>query len=553
MMKKIGVLSLSILCLAFITSCEEDFSDIATNIVDNNKFLTNQVDLEIEIEEVGLESVRADNIGSVIAEYWLGVYNNPNYKKIESSFVTQIGLASNLITIDESPAADETEQNLKIDSTFILDKVILKLPYTATSIGVFENLSPKFKLDSILGDTLKPVTLKVYQNQTFLNILDPTNPSESNSYQSNYDYVEGDILSEDFAFTPSALDTMLVVTRHHANGSVFESQEKLVPATGPFLTIPLKFDKMKALFWDKFYDAEFSSSEEFNNYFRGVLVKAEGEDGSMVPLALTGAASLEFFYTITRQEIKEGEDVLSHKDTIPSKYTFPITGVKNSIYKMSAASGTTPANNFVLQGTAGTNTKIKIKGVNLESVKAKDPENPILKHENKDINQNGYLDLEELASIKDNTTDDLGLLVTDAKLNLYINTTVNPDKNILPQNLLLYTTDEESNSRHLTDIYREPDFYGGNLVLKEEEETPDFYSFRITDHVANIINGNVTDFDDLILKVYNLTDNPVSQGVLNTSVSTYNWNPRAVTLFNNDEQSHGTKRAVLRLTYSERK
>ncbi len=553
MMKKIGVLSLSILCLAFITSCEEDFSDIATNIVDNNKFLTNQVDLEIEIEAVGLESVRADNIGSVITEYWLGVYNNPNYKKIESSFVTQIGLASNLITKDVSPAVDETEQDQKIDSTFILDKVILKLPYTATSTGVFENLSPKFKLDSILGDTLKPVTLTVYQNQTFLNTLDPTDPSESNSYQSNHDYVEGAILSEDFAFTPSALDTMLVVTRHHANGSVFESEEKLSTATGPFLTIPLNFDKMRALFWDKFDDPEFSTSEEFNNYFRGVLVKAEGDDGSMVPLKLTGAASLEFFYTITRQEIKEGEDVLSHKDTIPSKYTFPITGVKNSIYKMSPASGSTPANNFVLQGTAGTNTNVKIKGVNIERVKEKDPENPILKHENKDVDQNGYLDLEELASIKDNTTDDLGLLVTDAKLNLYVNTTVNPDKNILPQNLLLYTTDEESNSRHLTDIYREPDFYGGNLVLKEEEETPDFYSFRITDHVANILNGNVTDFNDLVLKVYNLTDNPVSQGFLNTAVSTYNWNPRGVTLFNNDEQAHGAKRAVLRLTYSERK
>lgn len=553
MKKKIGVLSLSILCLAILISCEEDFSDIATNIVDNNKFITNQIDLEIEIEEVGLESVRADNIGAVITEYWLGVYNNPNYKKIESSFVTQIGLASNLITKDVSPAVDETEQDQKIDSTFILDKVILKLPYTATSTGVFENLSPKFRLDSILGDTLKPVSLKVFQNQTFLNTLDPSNPAESNSYQSNHAYVEGEVLSDDFAFTPSALDTMLVVERHHANGSTFESQEKLGTVTGPFLTIPLNFDKMKALFWDKFYDSEFSATEEFNNYFRGVIVKAEGEDGSMVPLALTGAASLEFFYTITRQEIKEGEDVLTHKDTIPSKYTFPITGVKNSIYKMSPASGNTPANNFVLQGTAGTNANVKIKGVNLDRVKTEDPENPILKHEDKDVDQNGYLDLEELASIKDSATDELGLLVNDAKLNLYVNTAVSPDKNILPQNLLLYTTDEENNSRHLTDIYREPDFYGGNLVLKEEEETPDFYSFRITDHLANIINGNVTDFNDLILKVFNLTDNPVSQGILDTSVSTYNWNPRGVTLFDNDEQSHGAKRAVLRLTYSERK
>ncbi|PQJ21700.1 hypothetical protein BSU00_06350 [Tenacibaculum sp. SG-28] len=535
-----------------LISCEEDFSDIATNIVDNNKFLTNQIDLEIEIEEVDLESVRADNIGTTISEYWLGVYNSGDYKKIEGSFISQLGLASNLKTKDVSPAENETVQSLKIDSTFILDQVILKLPYTATNIGFYDDRQPKFKLDSILGDTLKPVNLTVYQSETFLNSLDPNDPSQSNSFPSNYNYLQGNILSEEVFLEPRAVDTMLVVTRHHANGSTFKTEEKLEPVTGPFLAIPLQIETMKELFWDKFYDTEFSSEELFKDYFRGIIVKAQGEDGSMVPLTLLGQASVDFYYTITRQEIKEGEDVLTHKDTVPSKYSFPLAGVKNSIYAMSPATTPPPDNNFLIQGTAGTMASIKIKGVSLEKIKQEDSENPILIHQDKDSNQDGYLDLQELASIKDETNNNLGLLVNDAMLNFYVNQTVNPNSYILPQNLLLYTTDAEDSPIQLSDTYREPDYYGGNLLL-DEQDNPENYSFRITDHIANVINGNSSDNNPLILKVYNPTDDPTTNGVLNINVSTYNWNPRGVTLLNNDEQSHGTKRAVLRLTYSERK
>ncbi len=527
MIRKIGALGISLLCLGAIISCEKDFNDLGTSVVNNTKFETGEILLDVEVTPVDIESVRADNIGiGSLGEYWLGVYKSDKYKKIEASFVSQLGFLVNPKTKDVKPAT----KNKDLDSLYVLDKVILKLPYTATSIRKAGDSKPKFRFDSLLGNPNLATSLKVFRNNTFLNNLDPTNPAVSNSFQSNAIYEISDpvvdMLNEDenFKFQPAQKDTMFVFKRHYSNGNEFNDTIKLNNKV-PFIAVPLDITKMKSIFWDNFKNNEFKTAEAFNNYFRGLVVKSEGADGLMVPLSITGAsssASLEFYYTISRYEKQDGVANLVYKDTVPSSYSFPLSGVRNSIYNMSARTVAPPANNFIIQGTAGSMAKIKI------------------------------LDNSKLQELKTKNW-----LVNDASLSFYVNQNVNTDKNKIPQRLFLYQDKDNGSGgaspTQLTDAYKEAGTFGGNLELKDDN--PEKYTFRITDYISDLLQGkNEATIDPLILKVYNNpTDNAITDRVLNTNVKTYNWNPRGVTLLDGNETANGAKRAVLKISYSKEK
>ena len=522
MIRKIGVLGISLLCFAAIISCEKDFSDIGSSVVSNTKFETGEVLLDVEITPVDIASVRVDNIISPIGEYLLGVYKNDNYKTIESSFISQLTLLTNPKTKDVKAAASDGE----IDSIYTLDKVILKLPYTATNIGKETDGKPKFRLDSVLGDPELPTALRIYRNGTFLNILDPSNPAVSNTFESNATYIESELLNENpgFTFKPSPKDTMLILTRNISNGNTYKDTIKL-DNKAPFLAIPLNITRMKELFWDKFKDSEFSSTDAFNDYFRGLIVKSEGTNGSMIPLSLLGtsaSATLDFHYTITTFEKKDGQANLILKDTLPNTYSFPLSGIRNSMYKMGTVTTPAPANNFTIQGTAGTAATVKI----LDNVK--------------------------LQELKANNW-----LVNDASLTFYINQSINTDKDILPQRLFLYQNKDNGSGgltpTQLTDAYREAALFGGNLELTDDDK-PEKYNFRITDYISDLLDGTTSDISPLTLKVYNNpTDNATTNNVLDVNVKTYNWNPRGVTLLDGNETVNNTKRAVLKISYSKEK
>ena len=90
--------------VGLVISCEEDFTDIGTSIVNNGEFTTNDTIFEIEISAKNIEKVQADglSIGGLLGQYLLGVHNNNNYKKIEASIVSQLGIPLDLTKVDYS-------------------------------------------------------------------------------------------------------------------------------------------------------------------------------------------------------------------------------------------------------------------------------------------------------------------------------------------------------------------------------------------------------------------------------------------------------------------
>lgn len=568
MIKKLGIIGVCLLVLAITISCEKDFNDIGTNIVNNGQFSTGSFPLELEIKPINLDEVRADNIGiGALGEYWLGVYNSGDYKTIEASFVSQLTVPVNFSLDDKLSIDDTTDESKKVDSVFTLDDVYLKIPYTAVNTRGSGDSEPKFRLDSVLGNESVATKIKVYRNNTFLNTLDPSNPAQSNKFLSNQIYekvnpAEG--LNDEgkvYDFIPNAKDTILLLKRKLSNGNTYNDTIKIVDnatrrITTPFIRIQLDRDKMKELFWDKRKDVEFETAAAFNDYFRGVIVEASGSDGSMVPLQLGSNAALDMYYTITTFEKKEGQTNLSVKDTLPRTYSFAFNGVKNSMYKMTAATNAAPAESFKIQGTAGVMAQVKVLGLNLNDadaiseLKGDSNNNDIDDLTELDVDNNNYLDLKELAELR--KIRNSKLLINDASLGFYVNQEISKDTALVPQRLFLYQNKDNGNApTQITDAYREIALFGGNL--QNADKKPEKYLFRITDYISDLFDGSTNDFSSLVLKVYNSpTDDAVKNNQIDENVSSRNWNPRGVTLLNGSTVN-GAKKAVLKISFSKEK
>ncbi len=501
------------LIISGVISCEKDFTDVNSSVITNNEFTTNDTLLEVTISEKPVASVRADGIQlGALGQYLLGTYNNSNYEKIEASVVSQIQISDAFKVVDREYGADTTVVTQ-------IDTVYLKLPYQATlqSDGTYE-------LDSIIGNTEKAFNLNIYEIDRFLNVLDPNDPTMFNEFQSDAMYQP--MLTElnatsNFQYIPRAGDTMMVVSRKLNTGSIYTRDTIKLTNSLPFGRVPLKTDMLKQILLDRYQTADFASQEAFNDYFRGIMLKAtEGaEPGSLISFNFNNGTldynpSIEVFYTNT--VLASGVVI----DTIKKNDSFRLFGIRNSIYDMST-NNPSPVGNFQIQGTAGNHADIALFG----------PDN----------DGNGLADqMEELRA--------KNWLINDAQLTFYVNQDiVGFDTIATPFRLFLY-----KNGTHpavIKDLLSEGSVAFGGVLELTDEKKPDKYTFRITDYISDILSGATSYNPPLTLKVANPTDFPTT--VTDTIIDSYNWNPKAVMLLNH-LLTNGDRRVRLKISYSEK-
>ncbi len=548
-----------------IISCEEDFENLTSEVLKNNLTTTGEVALEVKITPIkDLGGVRADNIalGNLFNTYWLGNFRQNAFSKaIKAGFVSQLSIPNSLSTISK-----EDSVNIR----FFLDKVLLKIPYKSSVTGAMgANGENVFRLDSILSSnaTRTPTKISVYRNPFFLNTLDITDVSKQNIFKSDVDYFlnkDKELLSEEgFSYVPSADDTKYFfdrINRKEGFSSTTTFKDSIVinprvngvsqAASLPFLTIPLDLEKMKALFWDKFEGQEFATNTAFQDYFKGLVVVPEGEEGILVPFSFNTAKNAQLSFIFSIVDARDANDIgITYRE-----YNFPLDGITNAIYEMSPSQQETTADTFIVQGTDGSNAEIEILGVNLSTL-AQD--HSFLKYSDKDLNNDNYLDLYELGLLKDDSGNP-SILINDAELTFSINNAVHTNSITIPNQLHLYqdrNSDGVKGPTNISDALRSLSF-GGNLNVTEEANTPDSYTFKITDLISNFIEGSNNTETKLLLKVFNeITDEPVVS-INNTSsirevVEDYNWNPRSVLLFN--ETASDLKKAQIKVVFSELK
>lgn len=499
--------------LSFVISCEEDFTDIGTTIVENNEFTTNDTVFEVIVSGKDIPRVQADGLqlGGSLGQYLLGVYNNGNYKKIEASIISQLGLPLNLSVVDNEYGSDTT-----VVTT--MDTVLLRIPYQATLIGT-DAIGPDFQLDSIIGNQDSDFTLNVFQLETFLNTLNPSDPSKTNEFFSDHVYQtfpEKLNVFEDIAFRPNRRDTAQYVLRRLSNGQIYDTDTLVYLNQVPYISIPLKRERIKELFLDQYETGDFSSQDAFNNYFRGLKLQAEGNMGSLISLDFTNTnvqPMVDIYYTNTVLR-NNGTIVV---DTIKKNDRFILQGIRNNEYKMTPASSAPPFNKAAIQGTAGSMIQVDILG-------------------------GGQLDYLRSKN----------WLINDATLSIYVDqTTVGSDTIATPFSLYIYKDGQNNQGdpvpAQILDAFTEGLDQIGGLLIRDENGNPDRYEFRITDYVSELASGEYNDLQTLGIKVLNPTDLITTQ--TDSIVRTYNWNPKAVMILNH-EDINGARRARLEISYS---
>ncbi|MEO9571041.1 MAG: DUF4270 family protein [Polaribacter sp.] len=513
--KKSAYVTALVLVFTVVISCEKDFTDIGSSIISNTKFSTSSFLVDVVVENSPITEVATGNIILDPGLYLLGVHSTSEYEKIEASIISQIAISASLQVIDDANVYDS-------DTTVVttIDTVFLRLPYQAT----LNEDGDAYELDSIIGDTSKAFNLNIYETSTYLNTLNPANPSTFNTYNTNnvFDKTGSELNTEvNFQFIPKATDTAIVIRRWLSNNAI-SSKDTITYNTStastvplPFAVVPLKEDKIKELFLDKYESAEFDSQDAFNNYFRGVILEATGDEGSLISFNFNGTVrpSIEVYYT---NSVVTGGIVI---DTIYKNDSFPLLGITTSNYKMEDK--IYPVNDeVILQGAAGSEATVNIFGA--------------------DTDANGIADkIEELRA--------KNLLINDASLTFYINQS--SDTTAVPYQLFLFKSDENTNPSysHIQDIYTEGTSLFGGYLERDDEDKVEKYTFRITDYISQILSGETDYSPTLRLKVANSTD---MQAVTDTVYANYNWNPKAVTLFNH---SASDKKVELKISYTEEK
>jgi len=544
---------ISILIISII-ACETDFENVGGELVNNGVFNTKKQSIEILSYTKNLEKSRVDNIntsGVTSLRMPLGIMDNEDFGMLKSQVVAQIIPPS----------------NIEWGESFNLDAVYLEIPYDSKSIRKDTDTIPKFELNNIYGDKDIIYKIKVSRLDTYLNSLDPSDPSQSNKYYSDKVYnITSDVLYPLTDFKPIENDTVEYFDRTLLSSS-YNFEEIQVQDTIKYTEAKpfIRFKLNKTFFEDNFTNEDqrvfLEDRTDFLNHFKGIVIDAEGTDGSVMMLDFS-LAKINLYYTNLEDKVAdevepvdlnndgdyvdEGEtegvhlndddDYTDLQVTISVRtkktLTFPLIGIKTNHFERdySSALGLTQITSpntvegeqkLYVQGAAGSIAILDLfNGVDLDELRAKN------------------------------------WLINEASLTFNID---NENNNNVPNRLLLYKLDPDeindiNENVQVLDAITQGDFFNGFLQVDDSEsKNPTKYKVNITDYISEILKKE--DFktpSKLGLKVYNVLDSPVSPQ--DTIVKDYSWNPQGVVLYGNNFIESDTdydKRVKLEIYYTE--
>lgn len=486
-----------------IISCEKEIENIGVNLIDTNNFDTNVLISEIISTNEKVEKVPAN----VLPQYLLGSYEDDEFGKLDASIVTQLLLPS----VGETYSSGFGE-NTKIDS------VIINIPYQSTK-GTENNTngSAKYTIDSVFGNADVAFQLDIFELKTFLNSLNPEDPSKNAVYYSNKEFQKGDVsfFSGNFKVNPN--DTVSYIKRYLNDGiTVYDTDTVKLTDVNPSINIPLNEALINQLFIENASNAEFLSSDNFSHFFRGFYLEASNlssEKSHLVSLDMVGS-KMSIYYSMNEDEATDadlngngttGEQGVRTKHT----YTYSFGSIKSNVFKRDDTnSHFSGEDRLYVQGAAGSISVLEL------------------------------FSNEDIAEIRNNNW-----LITDANLTFYVDQ--NASTYEVPEQLFIYNYDEDL---QITDMLTEGIATVGGILERDENGDPYKYVFKITDYISEVLKSDEPlDLVKMGLKVYNSSDAPAS--LADTSIKNYSWTPKGVVLFNNNA-SAGDKRVKLKISYT---
>lgn len=485
-----------------IVSCDKEIESIGVDIIDNNKFSIGDFVAETTTSTQNVERVPANGL----PQYLLGVYSDPEFGALKGSIVSQI-------------IPSKIGDNYNYGDNAAIDSVLIYIPYQVTAQDDAEDGKPVFEIDSIIGNTNQEFKLSVYELETFLNTLDPTDPSKPMVYYSDKVFQKSStpLFAENFKVNPN--DTVAYIKRYMPDGiTVYDTdtikEAGLTPT--PTIKLPLNEAMIQQLFVDNASGSEFSSVEEFIRYFRGFYLEAtatNSNESHLISLSMANS-KMTIYYSNDEEEAededKDGDGVTGEGVVrVKQSYDFNFGTTRSNVLERDNSDiQQSGPNRLYVQGAAGSVATIDLfEGQNL-------PE----------IRENMYL-------------------ITGATLTFYVDQNASSD--IAPGRLFIYNYED---NEQILDMITEGIATVGASLEYDEDGKPYKYVFSITDYISQVLlSENPDELVTIGVKVYNPTDSPTSSS--DTSVKEYSWTPKGVVLYN-QSQEFEDKRVKLDIYYS---
>lgn len=527
--KNVGI----ILLLFFaVSACEKDIENIGIDLIDNGAFKVGDTLIEVVAYNVNVEASRVDN-NSLNASplSLLGVNRNQDFGYLKADIITQFILPKFGVDFGDNP---------------VIDLVVLDIPYFSTKDSLQNAYDqetgeeildpdgnkirvPSFSIDSIYGNKDLPFQIRVNELETFLNVLDPQDPSKRKAYYSDKEFQKGyELFFGDLK--PNRNDTVLYVERRYLDNdpsTVDDIDTIKSELASPSMKFILDKQFFKTRFIDEQHSSYFDSNENFVHYFKGMVIEAMGMDGSLMnlPPVLT---KMTIYYT--QDEIKneaEGEDL--DGDGITGEEGVTVRSKK----LMNFNAGGTRAGNYT-RDYSGSRVEDALLNpdMNLGETKL---------YVQGAAGSNAMINLFTPESLQE--LRDKNYLINEANLVLKVDKSLQKGK--LPNQLFLYKYDNNSILEDLR--INGPEVFGGNLIYDDEGE-PDYYKFRITTYITKLLLETESKPESLVLKTFNATDTPDFEKQ-DSIVKDFSYIPKGVILYGNLPQTD-SKRLKLQIFYS---
>jgi hypothetical protein len=485
-----------------IISCEKEIENIGVNLVNNNNFSTNKDTSEVITSNKNILKVPS----SGVSQYLLGVYSDNEFGMLNASIVSQLNI----------PATGEA---YTYGTNYGIDSVLMVIPYQATKEDNLTDGRPKFSIDSVFGNADVAFQLGVYELTTFLNILDPNDPSKAAIYYSDKEFQKGDTPFYLGNFKVNPNDTVSYIKRYMPDGITSYDIDTVKQADlSPSIRIPLDESAIQQLFVDNAAGSEFQTLDNFQHYFNGFYIEATElttNKSHLVSLAMANAKMVIYY---SKDEDEDAAVDLNGNNVngelgVRTKHSFEFAfgAIKSNVLKRDpTAPHQSGEDRLYVQGAAGSIATIELF---------------------KDVN---YTDLQ-----KNNW------LINDASLIFYVDQ--NAASSIAPEQLFIFNYDD---NEQLTDVMTEGVAAVGGLLERDATGKPYRYVFKITDYMSKLLSANAPidlEKKTIGLKVYNPSDTPTA--VTDVKIREYSWTPKGVVLYGQDP-SFGDKRVKLEISYS---
>lgn len=529
-LKRIGV---GLIVLFGIVSCEKDLEDIAVDLAGQRPFDTGDTIFEIIAYHNNVDSSRVDNneTGKVPLGLF-GASNSNRFGLLEADLLSQLHLP--LFGADFGQNA-------------IIDRVVVDFPYFSTLEGQQAAVDPDtgeqitdengdtipvpwFSLDSVYGNENVEYEVRFFELGTFLNTLDPIDPTQPATYYSDKEYSKLEELHRG-NFKPNANDTVLYVERRYLDddpNTVDDIDTIKAETVAPSMKFDLDKDFFKRRFVDHDNPTDFDNNDNFVRYFRGLFMEAAGMDGSVMNLRVSDATMTIYYTNEVLVNEGDGEDLngngiegessvyVKRKQTMQFTYAGVRTGVYRRNYGGSAIEPllinpnvTEGEERLYVHGAAGSEIIIDL------------------------------FDDETLEELRADSR-----LINEANLVFY----VDGIQSNVPQQLFIYKKDFHSLTNDYWHPLFGPEVFGGILEYDDDGE-PEKYKFRITKYMTELLRADEPIAPSkLALKNWNNTDQP-DFSFLDTIINDWNYSPKGVVLHGNRPEDN-SKRIKLEIYYS---